>query len=296
MRLALIFDKQRPDTTGGYFERACRRLGLACDHWQLCDAERIPADYALYLRIDHGDDYAVRLPARLRPAVFYAIDTHLAHSWRKIRAAAGWYDLVFCAQRAAARRLPGAEWLPLASDEDLHSTAGRAPEWDVAFIGTDGGVPRKFYLQVLRERYPKHYIGAAEHTALGSIYSRARIGFNYAIANDVNMRVFEVLAAGTLLVTNALPHDDLEALGLQDGRHLALYRSPQELFATIDRFLAQEDARRVIAQAGCELVRAHHTYTHRVRHLLARVSERLGVAVHDAVRSPSVAGVRHKGD
>ena len=43
MKLALIFDKTRPDTTGGYFERACRTLGVAADHWWLRDAERIPA-------------------------------------------------------------------------------------------------------------------------------------------------------------------------------------------------------------------------------------------------------------
>ncbi|MBI3331169.1 MAG: hypothetical protein HYZ96_03550, partial [Candidatus Omnitrophica bacterium] len=93
MRLALIFDKTRPDTTGVHVERAARALGIAADHWWLRDADRIPEAYDLYLRIDHGDDYAVALPQRLRPAVFYAIDTHLPHSWRKIRRVARRYDL-----------------------------------------------------------------------------------------------------------------------------------------------------------------------------------------------------------
>ena len=141
MRIALLFDKTRPDTVGVYYARACRSLGLAYDHWWLRDVGRVPATYDLYLRVDHGDDYTVRLPDHLRPAVFIAVDTHLPHSWRKIQSAAPWYDQVFCAQREGARRQPGAVWLPLACDPEVHGGRGGPPVWDVAFVGTDGGVP-----------------------------------------------------------------------------------------------------------------------------------------------------------
>ena len=280
MRLALIFDKTRPDTTGIYFERACRSLGLSVDHWWLRDAARIPAQYDLYLRVDHGDDYAVELPNGLRPAVFYAIDTHLSPTWRKIRRVAAQYDRVYCAQANAARQLGNGEWLPLACDLELHGVI-RAPEvvLDVAFVGSDGGVPRKFYLQALRERYPNNFLGSAAYTELGAIYGRARIGFNYAIAADVNMRVFEVLAAGALLVTNALPHDDLGRLGLADGQHLILYRTPKELFERIDYFLAHAQERERIAHAGRARVMERHTYVHRLQQLLASLSRHLDLAV-----------------
>ena len=118
MKLALIFDKTREDTTGIYFERACQSLQIPYDHWWLRDREQIPAEYDLYLRVDHGDDYTVSLPDRLRPAIFYAIDTHLPHSWSKIRRAAPQYDVVFCAQVEAAHRLRNGAWLPLASDPE----------------------------------------------------------------------------------------------------------------------------------------------------------------------------------
>ena len=104
------------------------------------------------------------------------------------------YDLVFCCHREAAARLPGAEWMPVACDVERHGSTGEAPVWDIGFVGTSGGVPRKFYLQALRERFPKSSIGVADPGAMASIYSRSRIGFNYSIANDVNMRMFEVLA------------------------------------------------------------------------------------------------------
>lgn len=277
MRIALIFENLVGATTGLYFHRACQAAGVAGDHWRLRDAARIPSGYDLYLRIDHGDGYEVRLPAHCRPAVFYAIDTHLPHSWRKIRRMAPQFDAVFCCHADAARRLPGAEWLPVACDPHVHGRVPSEPVWDVAFVGTEGGMPRKFYLQALRERYPNSCIGGFDYTEMASIYSRARIGFNYSIANDVNMRLFEVLAAKTLLVTNALEGDDLSRLGLRDREHLVLYRTPQELFDDVDYFLSHADERERIAHAGYAAVMARHTYVHRMQQLLASVSQRFGV-------------------
>lgn len=268
MRLALLFDKQRPDTTGGYFERACAALGVAADHYGLREAARVPPTYDLYVRVDHGDDYDALLPAALRPAAFYAIDTHLPRTWRKIRRLARTFDRVFCAQAAAARALPNGAWLPLAADLRMHCGPAQRRDLDVAFIGTDGGTPRKFYLQALRERYPNSRIGTAEHAQLGAIYGRAKIGFNYAIADDVNMRVFEVLAAGALLLTNALGHQDLDRLGLEDRRQLVLFRRPEELFPLMDHYLREAPEREAIARAGTEVVRSRHTYEARVRQML----------------------------
>ena len=126
MRVALIFDRSRADTTGGYVERAAYALGLTADHWWLRDAKRIPASYDWYLRVDHGDDYLLALHERLRPAIFYAIDTHLPHSWRKIQRMAPRYDLVCCAQASAASQLRNGEWLPLACDPELHGAVQAA--------------------------------------------------------------------------------------------------------------------------------------------------------------------------
>ena len=281
MRIALIFDTTRPDTTGIYFERACRVLGIAADHWWLRDASTIPATYDFYVRVDHGDDYLVALPQRLRPVVFYAIDTHLAHSWRKIRRTASRYNLVFCAQRQAAAQLRNGEWLPLGCDwpPEQSLTPMKLPAWDLAFVGTDGGVPRKFYVQVLRERYPKSFIGTADHTRLTEIYRQAAIGFNYSIAGDVNMRIFEVMAARTMLLTNALATDDLARLGFEDRKHLACYRSPTELFALIDHYLAHPEERAAMAQAGCALVTQRHAYVHRMQQLLGVVARRLHLSI-----------------
>ena len=279
MNIAFIFNGDRLGTTGMYLVRACQRLGIACDHWRLQDVARIPETYDLYIRVDHGDDYEIPLPRALHPSVFYAIDTHLPHSWRKIRRMAGAFDLVFCGHRDGAERLRGAEWLPLACDWQGHGHRPMPVRLDVAFVGTGGGTPRKFFLQAIRERYPNSYVGGAEYTDITSWYSQAKVGLNYAIKDDVNMRVFEVMAARSLLVTNALPSGDFHRLGFEDRRHFALYRTPAEAFDVIDHYLRHDEERLAIAQAGQDAVRQHHTYVHRMQQLLARVASRLGVTV-----------------
>jgi hypothetical protein len=298
MRLVLIFNETRPDTTGIYFRRACDALRMPFEHWQAADLARIPAGADLYLRIDHGDDYEVRWPRTLRPAVFYAIDTHLPHSWKKIRRIAAAYDLVCCSQQDAAATLPGAEWVPLGCDLEWHSPpppsqfpassfqlpASTSKVWDIAFVGSEGGIPRTVLLQALRERYPNSFIGAADHTRLGAIYGRARVGFNYSIANEVNMRVFEVPASGCLLVTNPLPAESLRRLGLEDRRHLVVYRSPAELFPLMDHYLSHDEEREAIARAGADVVRRDHTYAHRLKQLLEMASTRLGLSLQNGAQ------------
>jgi hypothetical protein len=287
-RLALVFDRDRPDTTGTYFERACERLAVACDAWEVRDAARIPAGYGAYLRIDHGD-YGADLPGRLRPRVFYAIDTHLLKSWAKIQALARRYDLVCCAQRQAALHLGArALWAPLAADPTLRDPAPCGGPWDVAFVGSDGGIPRKFLLQLVRECCPRSYIGPAPHGQLLEIYRQARIGFNYSIRGEINMRVFEVLAAGALLLTNRLPREDMALLGLAEGVHYAVYDAVEELLPAIGAWLADEPRRARVARAGAAAGRPH-TYEARLRQILAAMAERLGVAITARVPAQQAA-------
>lgn len=295
MRIAIIFDKHRPDTTGVYIERALRSHGCEVDHWWLRDVGRVPAEYDLYVRIDHGDDYLAPWPAALAPAAFFISDTHLAHNWPKIRRAAGRYDMVFCAQRRAAHRLGGV-WLPFgyeptAAHETVPAAAQARGAWDVAFVGTEGGMPRKFILQALRERYPKSLIGHAPCEHMPSIYGQANIGFNYSIGSEVNMRIFEVLGAGALLVTNPVRDGDLESLGLRDGEHYAVYRRDRDLFSVIDAWLADGERREAVARRGAAVVRAEHTYAHRARQLLDACAERLGTPQHPAPVDAAAAGV-----
>ena len=117
MRIALIFDRRREDTWGLYFARALERLTVTVQHFWLRDADRIPRDFDLYLRIDHGS-YERDLPRDLRPSAFIVSDTHLRKPFRAIRRQARQYTYLFCGHRDGAMRLRRlgmpAVWLPAA--------------------------------------------------------------------------------------------------------------------------------------------------------------------------------------
>ena len=273
MKIALIFDRAREDTIGLYFERVLRRTKHRVDHFWLRDAEHISGDYDVYFRVDHGD-YTRDLPRRLQPRAFWVSDTHLEQPLRQILKQAPHYDVVFCAMRDGTQQLRQrgvhALWIPGgACDPELHRQLPLPRTLDIGFVGHDGGTPRKFYLQELRERFARSFIGEAPHTRLSEIYSQSKIGFNYAIRNEtLTMRAFEIMACGALLLTNPIDPEALTRLGARPGEHFAVYRTPTELFRQLDRYLSHDKERAALAARGQQLALSRHTYWHRLQQML----------------------------
>ena len=272
-RVALIFDnKARPETTGVYVRRALDGL-VEIEHYLPSEMSRIPrAGFDLYLSIDDGLEY--RLAPDLRPCAWWAIDTHLNFDW--CRAKAQDFDLVFAAQRDGAERLrahgiASATWLPLACDPEIHCKHEAVKKrHDVAFVGHVFPGPRAELLELVSRRFPNTFIGQRYFEEMAETYSAARIVFNRSICNDVNMRVFEALACGSLLVTNDLTDNGQGEL-FRDGVHLATYRDPEELLDKVAYYLARTEARERIAAAGRAEVLDRHTYRHRMKRLLNEV-------------------------
>lgn len=272
MHIALCFNRDNEATLGVYFERALKELGHVVDHFWTRNTRVMPRAYDLYLRIDHGD-YQDDLLEDYHPAAFYVADTHLPKPYRKIRRQAMHYEFVFCAQEAGAHRLRGdrrinASWLPVACDPQVHCRLEVPNQYDVSFVGTDGKkVWRTALLKQLRRHYQRSFLAQAPHTEMARIYSASTIGFNCSVRNDINMRMFEIMSCGTLLVTNALSDPGFLRL-FQPGVHLVTYRTERELFDRMDYYLTHPEERQWIADNGRRLVHALHTYRHRVEALL----------------------------
>lgn len=283
MKIALIFNKEREDTIGIYFVRALNKLGYKFDHFWTKDALMIRGNYDLYLRIDHGD-YRYDIPHELHPSAFYAVDTNLEHSYRQIKEQIRHYDFVFCAQRSAAiefkSKAVNSFWLPLACDPHIHCKLNLAKRYDIGFVGNDGGIPREFILQELRERFPDSFIGKANFTEISRIYSQTKIGFNFIASQTrhtepLGMRFFEILSCGTMLLTSQAAAESLSILGFQDRKHLVLYKNIGEIFPLIKYYLRNDREREEIAENGYRLTVEKHTYTHRLREMLNIVKERI---------------------
>ena len=275
-RIAIIYDdRARPETTGVHCFKALQSL-VQVAHVLPDDADRLkPADYDLFIRIDDGFDRP--LPAGLRPLAWWAIDTHL--DFERCHRTAAVADWTFAAQRPGAEMLgrhgiEDAEWLPLACDPDLHRPHGGAKLFDFCFVGNVLPGPRANLLELLQLRFPRHFVGNAYFEALARVHSESRTAFNRSIGDDLNMRVFESLACGSLLLTNELPAGSGMRDLFQDGCHLATYGSAEELIEKLNFHLSHDSIRTEVENAGHAEVTAKHTYRHRMERILERAASR----------------------
>ncbi len=186
------------------------------------------------------------------------------------------YDFVFVAQKAFINYFEVAGcrnvyWLPLACDPYYHRPRIPEADLDFIFVGTlkyKVNRERRARIQRLRDQQYKidvfSDIGPEE---MSRAYSSCRLGFNSSIAQDMNMRVFEVMAMGCPLFTNR----DAEANGLLDlfeeDHHFIGY-SDEDLLRQASQYLNNATARLRIATDAYNLVRARHTYEHRVVELV----------------------------
>ncbi len=279
-KVAIVFDHaHRPETTGGYCLRALQRIASATGDMAIRHVppkalrDVPPGEFDLFIVIDDGLDYP--LPGHCRPCAWWAIDTHLDLDRCFKRALHA--DWTFVAQRNGVDQLraSGVEtshWLPLACDPELHGRRQADLAFDIAFVGNVFPGRRRELLQKIQSKYPRMFVGQRFFEEMARVYSASRIVFNCSLRDDVNMRVFEGLCSGSLLVTNDLAENGLSQL-FHDGQHLVTYRDEVELFSRLAYFLERPEERERIAAAGRAEVLAHHTYLHRMRELLRIVDE-----------------------
>jgi hypothetical protein len=270
----LIFDdRARPETTGVYCRRALERL-VDVAHIQPDELAQVPREgFDLYLNIDDGFPY--ELPTELRPSAWWAIDTHV--SFDRCLRKARHFDLVFAAQRDGAEALrrggiASASWLPLACDPEIHRKHEVDKQYDIAFVGNVFPGPRAELLNLVRRKCRSAFVGQCYFDDMARTYSASRTVFNRSIKNDVNMRVFEGVACGSLLLTNDLANNGQAEL-FRDGVHLATYRDPDELLDKLAYYLRREVLREKIAAAGAAEALSKHTYSHRMERLLREVEQ-----------------------
>ena len=133
--------------------------------------------------------------------------------------------------------------------------------------------------ELIRRQFPEHFIGQAFFDEMARIYSASRVVFNRSIGNDVNMRVFEAVACGSMLVTNDLAENGQDAQLFETACTWRRIARPGRWWRRSRYYLAHEDEREAIAAAGRAEAIARHTYRHRMERLLAEAERRLGRTV-----------------
>ncbi|MCH8303885.1 MAG: glycosyltransferase [Candidatus Marinimicrobia bacterium] len=270
-RIALLYDDiVRPDTTGVYCRNALEKI-CNVTHFQPTELDKVPQGFDLYLFIDDGFRYF--LPERLKPSAWWVIDTHL--NYEDNLRSVGQFDYVFTAQKDGARKfrndgILSAKWLPLACDPNQHQKVKTEKKYDVVFVGNELGAEREKCLNGIKKHFPNHFIGRKFFNEMAETFSQGRIVFNRSVKNDVNMRVFEALSTGSLLLTNKLDENGQGEL-FEEGKHLVNYNGESDLIEKIKYYLEHENEREKIAEAGMDYVHKNHSYQHRMGAILQSV-------------------------
>ncbi|QPJ63429.1 MAG: glycosyltransferase [Candidatus Nitronauta litoralis] len=256
--------------------------------------KELPADWNpdFYFYVETGlSDVPVDLEKLSIPKVCYLIDTHI-HLEKHFEIAKR-FDVIFLAQKKYVDilRAQGNDqvfWLPLACDPDIHGKVETEKLWDVGFVGsvTPANPRRKKLLDFIGSRFDlkvdrKFMDEMARH------FCESRIVFNNAIKNDLNMRVFEAMCTGSMLITD-------EAVGLEDlfedQQHFVMYRD-DSLLETIQYYLENPEQRETIAEEGRREVLAHHTYSHRANQMIDILDEIYRASEEDVEGSEPVSNV-----
>lgn len=254
-------------TTARYFFKSARAAGFETYyHYHPRRLPRLtPSDTLLFV-----EPFAAGWPSGLEdmacPILAYLIDVHQGahHRYPYLP----FFDAVFVAQKDYRDLIAGqcdapVEWLPLACDPTL--APGRSERiFDVGFVGQLGAVGssrRRILETVLATWRSNDHLRYHSPEEMVAVYASSRIVVNHSVNGDVNMRLFEAMSAGALVVTDRIQN------GLNDlfveGQHYVGYDTHDEALEAIAYYLAHEDERRRIAEAGMSLVRQCHTYDRR---------------------------------
>ena len=268
--IAVINEFANEYTTARYFVEALEELGVPHRLYHPSEQQRIPKEFAIRLYIDDGTHYCI-YPDPDVIKILYIIDTHTRIDLDLYLCR--FADAVYCAQfNAVALVKPicrHASWLPLGCSTKWHRSENTPFLYDISFIGGVNDVKRGKYLNFLKERYAgRSFIGRADKSDIGKIYSGSRIAFNISSNNDINMRFFEVLCSGALLITERVHNNGMEQLLQGIDKPVCLFFDTLEEAAfLIDYYLEHEEEREAIAKRGRSFAESQ-TYVSRMKSIL----------------------------
>lgn len=209
------------------------------------------------------------------PKAWYAVDSHLHLEWHSHYATL--FDAVFCAQQNLVPKLQAfrgnawnalpVRWLPLAAGTGRGFTPWNDRVWDVSFVGTLDPALNPERTALIAELLS---LGQVVNLASGDmvpVYPASKVAFNQSVHDDLNLRVFEAMALGALLITDGISHS-LEEIGIP-GTDFLVYAHGDagDLYAKIRWALEHPAEAEAIARRGHAKVNGGHMMIHRAQAL-----------------------------
>ena len=208
------------------------------------------------------------------PTAYWAIDSHLKFNKHIKKVRVQDYNFLFVAHKdyVPKYREKGCKnvyWLSSACDPEIHKQHNLSLKYDLCFVGSLGpNSPRREVILKLQKEF-NMFVGQRYLHDMARTYSQSKMVFNKSLQGDLNMRVFEAMSCGRLLLTDRICNG-LEELFI-DKKHLVIYDRYKDLVEKAYYYLEHSEEREAIAHKGQEEVWKKHTYLHRARHLIETV-------------------------
>uniref|UniRef100_I2PX63 Spore protein YkvP/CgeB glycosyl transferase-like domain-containing protein n=1 Tax=Desulfovibrio sp. U5L TaxID=596152 RepID=I2PX63_9BACT len=198
----------------------------------------------------------------------YCIDSALNEYWHipltKL------FDYVYVDQLSSVSKFRRndirAKWLPLcASRMDFRPPADK--KHLITFVGsmTSYRTKRANLINHIRSSFPVNVVQDISKAAMLDAFASSRIVLNENFFSGLNLRFFQALASGSLLLTERRGYG--VNFHFQEGKHYAGY-SPSDLLAIIKNIARAPEVVAPIALCGQEECKRHHTSASRARTVL----------------------------
>jgi len=154
-------------------------------------------------------------------------------------------------------------FLVSAFDPGFHKLVRTEKKYDWCFIG-NLHEDKLRYINALKEAFPNCFVGKAFGEDMARIYAESKVIFNISYHGDVNMRMFEAMAMGGMLLTNA----NYNIKKVFDSEVAQYEEFPVACVERMKYYLENDGVREKIANDNLDEVLYNHTYKDRMRELL----------------------------
>jgi hypothetical protein len=289
-----------------YFDKLCRRfaihygwndvpsswateIGLTCSDIARYQLKGIPNWKPNALLVDLGRCNGMRclnrieMPSVKALKVLYSADEHRHHYTPKqgvdvdyFRYAA-LFDYVMLRQKSVLPLYDAKKtfWFPHSAQIECIPKERIKPTHDLVFVSASMTPERKEMLAKLKGFNMLFVEGGLNEYEYFKTISLGRISLNKTQTDcEMNKRIFEVMASGSLLITNYTKGAGLEDL-FENGKHLRIYSTEREMIQLIKYYIAHETERAKIVENGRREVMAHHTSDKRTEQIIKFLKDRV---------------------
>jgi hypothetical protein len=251
----------------------------AVDIEKICRESAIKPDLMIFVEGGNMNLLPINFELLNFPKYWWGIDTQYAY--KKHLLISRLFDHTFIAQKEYVERLQAdgilkCSWMPLAFPDLLDRQPKISRDIDISYIGSSNWnlyPQRGIFLRAITSNFENCRIGQAKASEMIEIYSNSKIVFNHSLKNDINMRFFEAIGSGALLLTSRIDGNGIDELFVE-GKDYVVYEDEADLTTKIGFYLSNEMKRKEISESGQWKIRNGHTYKNRAEYIASYDNQR----------------------